>query len=180
MRNIECEERVMLTFEQYSKLIGVYMMEDPSFRYIKIENIYLDDKDISIKRSHKMLRIRHADGKEELTLKIKGNDGDIEINETLDNHPEIDKALDYPFDHYQPITKLKTKRLEAKVDDYLVVIDMNEYSGIIDYDLEIEAPSMDRAKQIIMQICRKYHIEYKENYHSKSSRAISAYLKNKC
>ena len=44
MRNIECEERVMLTFEQYQTLIGVYMMKDPYFEYSEIENIYLDDE----------------------------------------------------------------------------------------------------------------------------------------
>ena len=179
MRNIECEERVMLTFEQYQTLIGVYMMKDPSFEYSEIENIYLDDKDLSIKKSHKMLRIRNINGKEELTLKIKGDNGDIEINETLENHPEIDKALDNRFNDFHPITKLRTKRLEAKMDGYLVVIDMNEYCGIIDYDLEIEAPTIEKARQEIFVICEKYHIKYDENYKSKSHRAIKAALEKK-
>ena len=179
MRNIECEERVMLTFEQYQTLIGVYMMKDPAFKYLEIENIYLDDENLSIKRNHKMLRIRHTNGIEELTLKIKGDNGDIEINETLSSHPEIDKALDNKFDQYHPITTLKTKRLEADMKDYLVVIDMNEYSGIIDYDLEIEAPSMEIAKREITAICKKYHIIYNENYKSKSSRAIKKAMEKK-
>ena len=179
MRNIECEERVMLTFEQYQTLIGVYMMKDPSFEYSEIENIYLDDENLSIKKNHKMLRIRHINGKEELTLKIKGDNGDIEINETLENHPEIDKALNRKFNEYRPITKLRTKRLEAKMDGYLVVIDMNEYCGIIDYDLEIEAPTIEKAREEIMAICKKYHLKYDENYKSKSSRAIKAALEKK-
>ena len=107
-----------------------------------------------------------------MTLKIKGDNGDIEINETIENHPEIDKELDYQFAKYHPIVSLKTNRLEVKIDDYLVVIDQNIYNGIIDYDLEIEASSIERAEEVIVKICQKHNIEYKKEYLSKAARAF--------
>ena len=62
--------------------------------------------------------------------------------------------------------------MEAKENDYLVVIDQNIYNGIIDYDLEIEASSMKRAKEAILNICERFKLEYKKGYTSKSSRAF--------
>ena len=141
MKNIECEERVMLTFEQYTKLLADYVIKDPTFTFLEIENTYLDDNNLSLINNHKMLRIRKYRNVTELTLKIKNKDGDIEITESLDKHPEIDKALDNKFGQYFPITTLKTNRVEIKIDNYLVVIDQNIYNGVIDYDLEIEVRS---------------------------------------
>ena len=93
MKNLECEERVMITFEQYQALLAAYAAIDPNFKILNIENTYLDDDDLSIRKSHRMLRKRSTNGEIELTLKIKKDDGEIEINETMEHHPEIDKEL---------------------------------------------------------------------------------------
>ena len=178
MKNIECEERVMISFDQYTVLVAAYVAKDPHFRLLEIENTYLDDENLSLKNKHHVLRIRKTNNEYELTLKIKGDNGDIEINETPDNHPEIDRYLNNQFDLYKPITSLKTRRIEAKIDDYLVVIDMNKYNGIIDYDLEVEASNMDRAKEVMANICQEYKIEYKKDYISKSSRAFNTRKNN--
>lgn len=143
MKNLECEERVMITFEQYQKVISHYVAIDPNFKILDIENTYFDDAELSLKNSHKVLRMRRTNGHIELTLKIKGEEGDLEINETMENHPEIDKALNHQFDKYHPITKLRTNRVEAKEKDYLVVIDQNMYNGIIDYNVEVEASNKE-------------------------------------
>lgn len=175
MRNLECEKRVMLNFEQYQHLLAEYMAKDPHFSYLEIENIYLDDDKGNIHRNHNVLRIRKTNGKnEELTLKIKGNNGDIEINETLSSHPEIDKELNISFTNFHKVTSLRTNRLEAHIKDYLVVIDQNIYNGIIDYDLEVEASSIQIAEKVILEICQKHNIEYKKEYLSKSARAFNS------
>lgn len=174
MKNIECEERAMLTFDQYRRLISYYVAKYPDHEILYIENTYLDDKELSLKNIHHVLRIRKVNNDTELTLKIKGDDGDTEINETPEHHPEIDKALNYQFDTYQPIAKLHTKRIEVHQDDFLVIIDMNTYNGIIDYDLEVEAKTMNRAKEAILMICKQFDIAYKKGYRSKSSRAIAS------
>lgn len=175
MRSLECEKRAMLTFNQYQHLLADFMPKDPHFSVLEIENTYLEDKDFSLRKNHSILRIRKTNGKnEELTLKIKGEKGDVEINETLQNHPEIDKELNFQFDKYHPVASLKTNRVEVHIDDYLVVIDQNIYNGIIDYDVEVEANSIEKAEQVIKEICDKYHIEYKKDYPSKTFRAINS------
>lgn len=173
MKNLECEERVMITFEQYQALLAAYVAIDPNFKILNIENTYLDDDDLSIRKSHRMLRKRSTNGEIELTLKIKKDDGEIEINETMEHHPEIDKELNGLFDRCHPIASLRTNRVEAKENDYLVVIDQNIYNGIIDYDLEVEASSMKNAKDAILKICERFNLDYKKGYTSKSSRAFS-------
>ena len=179
MENIECEERVLLTFAQYHLILKHYVSLYPNhYRYFKNTNIYLDDQNHTVLNSSSMLRIRRIDNKkEELTLKIKQENGDLEINETLENHPTIDKYLSVPFSSLKPITTLKTTRVEIDIDDYMVVIDMNTYNGIIDFDLEIEAKTQERAKEIILSICEKYKIEYKNAYPSKSRRAFASIKK---
>ncbi len=174
MKNRECEERVMIDFDQYMLLVQHYIVIDPQFRFIDIENTYLDDENLSLINNHKMMRIRKFNNQQELTLKIPNDKGTIEINEKIDSHPEIDKLLPKPFSQYHPIATLKTHRIEVKEKDYLVVIDQNLYNGIIDYDLEVEASSMEEAKAAILDICNRFHLEYKENYISKSRRAINS------
>lgn len=172
MKNIECEERVMIDFDQYTKLMSEYVAIDPNFRILCIENIYLDDKELSLRKKHDVLRIRNTNGHIELTLKTKGDEGDLEINETPEKHPEIDKHLEKPFDEYKEIARLKTNRVEAKEKDYLVVIDQNMYNGIIDYDLEVEASSLKKAKEAIQDICKRFSLQYKSGYISKIRRAL--------
>ena len=173
MKNIECEERVMITFDQYRRILALYVAKYPNYRFLDIENTYFDDEKLSLKNSHKVLRLRKSNGEVELTLKIKGEDGDLEINETPDNHPEIDKALNNEFNKYRPIAKLATSRIEIDIEDYLFVLDMNKYNGIIDYNIEIEANTKERAKAVIQKICKSFDLEYKKDYRSKSSRAIA-------
>ena len=173
MKNIECEDRVMVTFDQYRRLLAHFVARDPHFHILEIENTYLDDDKLSLKNSHRVLRIRKSNNEIELTLKIKGENGDLEINETPEKHPEIDKMLNNEFDKYHPIAKLNTSRVEVRIDDYLVVLDMNKYNGIIDYDLEVEANTLKKAKKVVKSICHSFGLKYKKDYHSKSSRAIN-------
>lgn len=179
MRSLECEKRAMLTFDQYKRLVADYIGKYVDYKIIDIENIYFEDDNFSLKANHSILRKRIIDGnKEELTLKIKGDKGDIEINETMESHPEIDKELNYKFNNYHPLTSLKTKRIEIEIDDYLLVIDQNFYNGIIDYDVEVEAPTIEKAEKVILDICDKYGVIYKKDYPSKTFRAIAS-MKNK-
>ena len=175
MKNIEYEERVMLKKSDYEKVIEDIKKEGKALRHLNIENIYLDNQEQFIYKTRKMLRIRTTNGTDkELTLKIKNPDNsNIEINETLDNHPLIDKELNNKFSEYKEVARLLTERYEAKYPDYLLVIDKNEYHGITDYDLEIEAKNQPKAKEIIEFYCKKYNLLFDSHYKTKSHRAIA-------
>lgn len=77
---IECEKRVMLTLEQYHRLLKDYPGEDHL-----IINEYLDNEDAELHDEKLMLRIRSIDNNPlyELTLKVKCEDGDIEITDNI-------------------------------------------------------------------------------------------------
>ena len=174
MEQIEYEERVLIPEDIYLRIIEDAKKDGKPFSHIKIENVYLDNDERFIYKTKKMLRIRNINGSfQELTLKIKNPDGsNREINETLKCHPVIDKQLSNQFETYHPTTKLLTDRIEVQYDEYLLVIDKNEYEDIIDFDIEIEAKSQQKALEVIQKYCGKYHLKYDENYHTKSHRAF--------
>lgn len=191
-KNIENEKRLMLTPEQYLRLMDEFSSYPDSI-FIEQINYYFDDEDLSLRNNHMVLRIRVINDNEfELTLKIKGklNNGDTEINipltkekaENLIKNPifnekeiieEVSKVTSKPI---KLITSLKTERLEHPYEDHLVVIDKNYYSDVIDFDLEIEAKSVVDATNYIFFYARKYNLKYERNYASKSRRAINKAL----
>ena len=176
MEHIEYEERVLISKDDYGKVIADVKLLGKDLRYLKIGNIYLDNGDSLIKNNRWMLRIRTTNGaNQELTLKIKNPDNStIEINETLDSHPEIEKQLGQSLKDYKEVTRLKTDRIEVQYEDYLLVIDKNDYSGIVDFDLEIESDNQAKSKKIIEFYCEKYGLLYDSHYKTKSHRAFEA------
>ena len=138
-----------------------------------------------------MLRIRNINDKDfEMTLKVKGDKGDLEINHEVSNK-EVDKIIKKFYSvseeisshvnnvtnkEIKYITSLKTERVEIEFEDYLFVLDKNYYSDVIDYDLEIESKSIKKAKKVIKKYCKQYSLQYSKDYKSKSRRAINKAL----
>lgn len=193
-KDIENEERLMLSEEEYSLLMDEYSSKDNA-KMIEQINYYFDDENLSLMHSHKVLRVRLINQNiYELTMKIKGTSttGDTELNtyiKSLDDF-KLEKGIDpiineiileiekSTSNEIKLITSLETKRLEVKYDNHLLVIDKNKYLDVIDYDLEIEAPTKKIAKDIILEYASKYSLTYKKGYISKSRRAFN-YLLNK-
>lgn len=189
--SMEYEKRVMLNETQYFELVSHYLRQNARYPFIHQTNYYFDTPNLDLKKSHKVLRVRsivhHGN---ELTLKCKEKDGDREITSKLNPFQskklinknifpacEVTDALhelDNDFFSYQLMAKLTTRRLEIKEEDYLVVIDKNEYNGIIDYNLEIEANNKKRAEEVILQFCNKFNLTYSSEYKSKSSRVLES------
>ena len=70
-----------------------------------------------------------------------------------------------------------TKRIEIPIEDYLLVVDKNEYLDVVDYDIEIEAKTQQRAKEVMLELCKKYRLQYDTNYKVKSARAFERFKK---
>ena len=179
MEHIEYEERVMIKESDYKKVIDDLMSKGYEIKPFTIENIYLDNDEKIMQKGGMMLRIRNVLDKQELTLKIRNKDNsNVEINETVENHPIIDEALNHKFKEFKEVVRLVTQRIELKIDDYLLVIDKNMYHNIVDYDVEIETDSQAKAKKIILEYCEKYNWKYKSDYKVKSARAFAALKKD--
>ena len=189
-KNIEMEKRVMLTSKEYEKLLN-YSKAFTSKKEFTLINHYFDDIDLSLRSHHYMLRIRNINDKDyEITLKVKGDNGDLEINEPI-LESEVNNCIkkfscnkklineyinEVTSKEIKYITSLKTERIEIPFNDYLFVLDKNYYSDVIDCNLEIEAHTIEDAKKTIKKYCREFKLQYSKDYQSKSRRAINKAL----
>jgi len=198
MSNIvkEFETRIMLTENEYFEIVSQYMRLHPNKQFLKNINIYLDTNDLFLRKNHITFRIRVInDVRCELTIKIKGSNGDKEINEDI-SLKEVDmilngnyfpdgdiknylNSLPYSFDAYKEITRLNNVRLEIEEDDHLLVIDKNIYNDIVDYNLEVEVnDSIENARKWLNHYAEQFNLANRgQKYVGKAHRAIMSAVK---
>lgn len=185
---IECEKRVMITFDQYQTLLSDFEGRD-SF----IVNEYLDNEDSQLHDERLMLRIRTIDNNPqmELTLKIKNEEGDIEVTDIISQEEksdiirlkqlpdgEVKRALiDRGISTNNMIIwgYIEVNRREVEFEQSMLVIDENHIQNTIDYNIEVEAKNIKKAEKVIKNLCENYHLNYQENYLSKSRRTYMIY-----
>lgn len=152
MREIEIEFKNLLTKDQYASLFEKYDLKN-SEKIIN-KNFYYDDADESFKKIGAALRIRYTNKKTEMTLKVKGETQNIEINVPLDErYPKEPTVL--PILPNEIITeleqmnvkiktpmliqKIETLRHEVTLEEGLLVLDETTFiNDIVDYELEFE------------------------------------------
>ena len=198
MSNIvkEYETRIMLTESEYFEIVSHFMRLHPNKHFLKNTNTYFDTEDLYLRKNHITFRLRTInDIKSELTIKIKGKNGDDEINDSLNTQeaqlvlksrvfPDGDVknfllTLPYTFDAYKEITTLYNVRLEIEEKDHLLVIDKNTYSNIIDYNLEIETKDgIESARRILNYYIEQFSLVNRgQKYVGKAHRAIMSAIK---
>ena len=191
--NIEIEAKVLLTKEQYSLVVSYLHLE--RYKKIKQTNHYIDSTSRVLKDNDFALRIREKDDFV-LTLKTPLSEGLLEKNQTL-SWREYDALEDqgvFPVGNIKSflelcgfntrelkvLASLTTHRIEFEYEDGLVCLDENIYGKnekIVDYELEIEAISMERAEELIKNLLSAAGInEFKFNTLSKQRRALEASL----
>ena len=189
----ELEERVLLNKNQFLELEKYIQENYPHFTVTQQVNRYLDDAALTIRNKVNMLRIRSfpKENKRELTYKIGTPNGDIENNQPLTYYwytqivrfsrlpeGEVKEKLladGVNIKSLRTLVELKTKRIEVKLDKYTIVLDENHYNHITDYDLEIESKvSKSHAKEVILELCDKFGLTYKNDYPVKSRRAFDS------
>ena len=193
----EYETRLMLTEEQYFFIVTYYMNIQPNKHFLQITNHYYDTDELNLTKDQRMtLRVRIInDVKSELTLKIKGEDGDEEVTDGLSPKEQellLEQnifpygqvrnrlmLLPYPLNKYHRITSLFNRRLEIEFEDHILVVDKNTYEDEVDYNLEIESSvGIVHAKELLKEYASKFDLTLsKEKYIGKASRAITAALK---
>ena len=189
--NIEIEAKVLLSEEEYDAIVKYLHLE----RYKKIEqtNHYVDTIDRVLKKNDIALRIRENQDFV-LTLKTPLSEGLLEKNQSINwrEYSDLEDKGIFPqgdiknfleiccFDTraLKVLASLKTIRIELELDDGLLCLDKNIYGKngeIIDYELEVESTSMEKAEETASKILKEVGItEFKFNTHSKQSRAIAS------
>ena len=152
MREIEIEFKNLLTENQYDALYEKYDLSNSE--EIINKNFYYDDADESFKNIGAALRIRYTNKKIEMTLKIKGETQNVEVNVPLDERypkeptvlPILPNEIIAELERMNVkiktpmlIQKIETLRHEVALEDGLLVLDKTTFiNDIVDYELEFE------------------------------------------
>ena len=185
--NIEIEAKVLLNVEEYEKIIDVLSLV--KYRKVKQINYYIDTKDRFLKKNGIALRVREKDDFE-LTLKTPLSEGLLEKSEAITwrdfellqdknifpegNIKNFLSILGVKINELTILTCLQTERIDFQYKDGKISLDKNTYSGVVDYELEIEHTSMDKAQALTEEILKECGIEKKpQNHISKQARALN-------
>ena len=176
---MEFEKRMLLSEEQYLHMVSYYLRENARYPFIHQINYYFDTEDQILRKNHAVLRLRKIAHKhKEITYGLSYketiyllNKGRFPSSDVVDNLITI---YGRSIDSFKLIAELSTRRLEIKENDYLIALDKNEYNGIIDYNLEIEANNKERAKEVILDVCHRFNIEYAGECKGKSTRVFES------
>lgn len=185
--NIEIEAKVLLNVEEYERIIDVLSLV--KYRKVKQINYYIDTKDRFLKKNGIALRVREKDDFE-LTLKTPLSEGLLEKSEAITwrdfellqdknifpegNIKNFLSILGVKINELTILTCLQTERIDFRYKDGKISLDKNTYSGVVDYELEIEHTSMDKAQALTEEILKECGIEKKpQNHISKQARALN-------
>ncbi len=187
--NKEYEARVMVSEKEYLDLLRHYSKCRCPKRKIINTNTYFDYKNLFLTKNHMVLRTRSISENEyELTLKIKGEESDLELNHIISKEeyekmrekiiiPQsnvLDKLKELKLDLSKLVllTDLTTERMEIEYKKHTLVIDKNYFRNKVDYNVEVESFSRKAAKIYLLKHVLPFGITYKKGYVSKSRRAI--------
>jgi uncharacterized protein YjbK len=187
--NIEIEAKVLLLKDEYNAIIEKLNLQ--KYRKIKQTNHYIDTPDRYLKKNGIALRIREKDEEFELTLKTPLSEGLLEKNENISwrdfenlserqifpdgNIRKFLLILGVKVSDLKVLTSLCTERIHVEFEGYELALDKNIYSNIVDYELEVESSSIERAQQEIENILNECDIKnFSFNKVSKQARALNA------
>ena len=185
MREIEIEFKNLLSKNQYEALYEKYNLSN--FKEIINKNFYYDDADESFKKIGAALRIRYTNKKTEMTLKIKGETQNVEINVTIDErYPKEPTVLlilpneiiselermNVKIKTPMLIQKIETLRHEVTLEDGLLVLDKTTFiNDIVDYELEFETKDYESGLAAFEKLLEENNID-KNPAKSKIARAV--------
>ncbi len=175
MQELEIERKNLLTKDEYDRLINGLSLTDTTPKNQR--NHYFETADFQLKQTGSALRIREKNGQYVLTLKEPQGEGLLETHETLSEeeaHQLIDnqgtikpaiatriKALGVSVDALAFGGTLETNRIEINQEDVLVVLDESHYLGHVDYELEIEGPTLKITEARLRELLHRFSITKK-------------------
>lgn len=154
-REIENEFKIMLDKSEYEKIFDMY-----EFTSIVQTNHYYDTDALEMSANHTTVRVREIDKKCFLQVKFPTEIqfSRVEFCEELDSIPESISAERLKFltgadlpDVFR-LGALKTTRNIHRFDGGEIDLDLSEYLGVTDYELEIEFTDETAARAVLNEI----------------------------
>ena len=188
--SIEIESKALISQEDYSKILKHYEFET-SKEYDQT-NHYIDTPEFTLKQLGIGLRVRIIGSNYVLTLKAPLAEGLYEKDQIIskEEFQKLRKGESFPegiiLDFVRMfgvdptslkiLAKLTTHRVEVEIEkiNKRLCIDKNVYNQITDYELELQANTLDSGKVQLKAICDHVGITYNENFKSKQSRAMES------
>jgi len=188
---LEIEFKNMLIEAEYTSLLHYFFQENS--QPVSQRNTYFDTKTFYLKEHLCAFRIREKDHSAEMTLKTPVDGHHNEYTIPLDNSEaealikqgvfelpdqlitalkEEGIMIDEPV---QKIAQLKTLRYEKKVKTGLIVLDKSWYNDTVDYELEVEAATVESGEQLMTDLLSQFDIP-KRPAEKKITRAFSGNL----
>lgn len=188
--NIEIEAKVLITKDEYDKLMSLY--EDKTTDEFDQTNYYIESKDFGLRKLGVSLRIRKKGRNYHLTIKAPLSEGLLEKKASITQEQyesfktkgifpdclikEYVLMLGFEPKDLKIVASLKTHRVEIPLEEgkHILSIDKNDYNKITDYELEMNSNSLNRAKDKLKEVCEANGIVYKDNRHSKQTRCLES------
>lgn len=173
-QEMEFEAKNLLSEQEYQLLLTHFKNNQPKTQI----NYYFETEDFLLKSKGAALRIRELNNQSVLTLKQPKQSGLLEThvkltekvkNQWLNGNPVVIpqfevhlNALGLDPKKLKYWGKLTTDRIEIIKGQTTIVLDKSYYNNMIDYELEIEADTLDKANHQLDQLLKTYRIERKE------------------
>lgn len=172
----EIEFKNLLTESEYGKIQNDHFSGE---KPMHLTNYYIDNNELQLIQNLLMLRIRVQDEKQLMTVKIPDERHVVYEYSGLTNI-DLSKGIiinenNIPENIREQLTKrnittnnlsiqgsLITERFEKPSHSGLLVLDKSIYLGMIDYELEFEAPDVGTGKAEFTQILNNYGIVRRE------------------
>lgn len=185
-QEIEIEYKNLITEHEYNRLLVAYPFPKEGVKQI---NHYFETVEQKLEQHGCAIRIREKSNSYTITLKEPHIDGLLETHDSIQKEtfqqwkngnivpqPNTSKQLrKLGFKPEDLVYKgsLETLRREIPYKKVLLVLDQSEYNGIIDYELELEAPTKTLGNQIFEAILQEQHI-HKRNTPNKIKRFFTS------
>ena len=176
--NLEIEYKTLLSLSEFDQLGKRFSHVAP----VRQTNHYFDTPDLKLRANKLSLRIRTFDDAAEMTLKIPQKVGNLEHNIALtseeanailatktlpqnciniQNIPELLKGYAIDLSAVRVLGSLTTTRREYETSIGLMALDKNEYSGRLDYELELEVADARSGEKNFNYFLKDNQIEYR-------------------
>ncbi len=167
--NYEYEAKALISKQDYDKLILTNKIDSS----VKQTNVYFETEDGWFKKNKSALRIRQIDSKPTvLTIKIEIDEGNIEHDYELSAEqthilltefklPNFDFPIKFPnlSQKYLIVTTRKTFLFEG----FTIELDQTSFGNFIDYEVEIEASTLQIANDKLDNLAQQYQLELKKS-----------------
>ncbi|MDG4962025.1 CYTH domain-containing protein [Pseudolactococcus raffinolactis] len=176
--NLEIEYKTLLSLSEFDQLGKRFSHVAP----VRQTNHYFDTPDLKLRANKLSLRIRTFDDAAEMTLKIPQKVGNLEYNIALtseeanailatktlpqnciniQNILELLKGYAIDLSAVRVLGSLTTTRREYETSIGLMALDKNEYSGRLDYELELEVADARSGEKNFNYFLKDNQIEYR-------------------